>query len=773
MKSAKTVPRNTVREALVAALRSASEHNRSDVVAPETVLWTDRERRWEPVIPLLREEIPLLTLGPYGPETLTGPAIWLRCALAGTLPEIDLPGGTPVVYLPGVGRSDLRAVEDCPKPLQPLAELQYRGVIFSHPNGRDWTPAAFLAKGFGIEVVGGPKTQSALARALPALLERSLAELKEGSPLQAADLDELLVPDPGRELLVWLDDPGAYGKVRGPEALAAFADICNARYGFDPASDGELEAARRLTGGVGPWKQVWGRYAEAPRRYPNLPSLLDRVEPAAGMKLFEETSPYRPQDNRAEEDRLREALLALQTRNTPDARARIAGLEAHHGERRQWVWAELGQSPLAGALSHLASLAQATADPPVAGTAWEIAEGHVAGGWKVDAEAMSALASVHTGQDVAAVRAAVRSVYADWLEECARRFQQAVAAGPPPESVSLDPDGPQPGVCTLFTDGLRLDLAHRLSGILADHEAEAQIAWRFAALPGVTPTAKPVLTPLGPELHPGNGFGAEVNGSKVTAQSLRKMLGERGYQILATDEVGNPLSTPSGSSWTESGDLDALGHARGSGLAREAENSLKALAERVKALLDAGWREVRVVTDHGWLLLPGGLTKTELPEHLTEVRKGRCARLKPGASTDQQTIPWSLDAGVSVAVAPGASAYEAGKEYEHGGLSPQECVVPVLTVVSSAPASAASISEIRWVGMRCRVKVEGAPDGATVGLRTRAADPSTSVATARPLKDGTASLLVTDDSREFEAAISVVLDAEGRVLAQSPTVVGG
>ncbi len=75
--------------------------------------------------------------------------------------------------------------------------------------------------------------------------------------------------------------------------------------------------------------------------------------------------------------------------------------------------------------------------------------------------------------------------------------------------------------------------------------------------------------------------------------------------------------------------------------------------------------------------------------------------------------------------------------------------------------------------MRCRVKVEGAPDGATVGLRTRAADPSTSVATARPLKDGTASLLVTDDSREFEAAISVVLDAEGRVLAQSPTVVGG
>src|SRR4051794_16828971 len=125
--------RATVREELLGALRSASEHNRSDVVPPAAVLWTDRERRWEPVIPSLREELPLLTLGRYDPEALTGPAIWLRCVLVGTLPEVDLPEGTPVLYLPGVSRSDLRAVEDCPKHLQPLAELQYRGIIFSHP----------------------------------------------------------------------------------------------------------------------------------------------------------------------------------------------------------------------------------------------------------------------------------------------------------------------------------------------------------------------------------------------------------------------------------------------------------------------------------------------------------------------------------------------------------------------------------------------------------------------------------------------------------------
>ena len=262
-----------------------------------------------------------------------------------------------------------------------------------------------------------------------------------------------------------------------------------------------------------------------------------------------------------------------------------------------------------------------------------------------------------------------------------------------------------------------------------------------------------------------------MNGTKVTAQSLRKMLGGRGYQVLTGEEVGDC----SGSGWTELGDLDALGHARGSKMAREAGNSLRVLAERIRMLLDSGWREVRVVTDHGWLLLPGGLPKTDLPEHLTEVRKGRCARLKPGAHTEQQTVPWSLDAQVSVAVAPGISAYEAGKEYEHGGLSPQECVVPVLTVTAGrvTPSVAATIAEVRWTGLRCRVRVEGAPDGARVDLRSRAADPSTSIAAPKPLKDGAASIPVPDDSREFEAAIVVVLDPDGGVLSQAPTVVGG
>ena len=156
-----------------------------------------------------------------------------------------------MIYLPGMGRADLRAVEDCPRELQPLAELQYRGMVFSHPNGRDWTPAALLGNRLGIEIAGGQKTQNALARALPELLKRPVAELQRLSPLGAGDLDEILISDPERELLVWLDDPRAYAEARSPETRAAFAEVCNARYGFDPDSDGELEARQPSDRGRG------------------------------------------------------------------------------------------------------------------------------------------------------------------------------------------------------------------------------------------------------------------------------------------------------------------------------------------------------------------------------------------------------------------------------------------------------------------------------------------------------------------------------------------
>lgn len=155
-------------------------------------------------------------------------------------------------------------------------------------------------------------------------------------------------------------------------------------------------------------------------------------------------------------------------------------------------------------------------------------------------------------------------------------------------------------------------------------------------------------------------------------------LQEAGYQVLQGDALGDST----GRAWTEFGAIDRYGHDHGWKIAQHAVDELAGLAERIDALLRHGWQRVVVVTDHGWLLLPGGLPKAELPQHLTHKRKGRCAVLKEGAVTDQQTVPWHWDSNVRIAVASGIRCYEAGQEYEHGGLSPQECVTPRITVTA-------------------------------------------------------------------------------------------
>ena len=69
---------------LVKAIRDAAVHNPDVQAAPACILWPDGDRQWEPVVPRLQIEMPeLLQLGDYTPEKRIGPAIWLRCAIAG------------------------------------------------------------------------------------------------------------------------------------------------------------------------------------------------------------------------------------------------------------------------------------------------------------------------------------------------------------------------------------------------------------------------------------------------------------------------------------------------------------------------------------------------------------------------------------------------------------------------------------------------------------------------------------------------------------------
>ena len=771
----------TFLDAIVQALRSATANNSNDTVAPLALFWTDETREWEAVIPRLREKVPVLTLGPYDLSTLTGPAIWIRCMLARKLAEANWGQEvTPIVYLPGYSRASLRVVEECPEAFKPLAGLQYLSVYWSQKNGRDWTLPAFLqsqAGGLGINVASDFQTAAALRRAAAALLDQRLEHLKAHAPLQADFFNELLTPDLARQVLLWMNAPDEQKAKLSREQWGAFCAQCRRELGLDPERDGELTAARRLGEQTGRWAQIWSRFAEAPANYPALPDLLRRAKPKSQPReenlLISEVyfNGAWPQDNESQEADLRAALLRVAKLAPQDAARELARLEETHSYRREWVWAKLDAAPLAFALEHLMNVAQAVATPPGKTTTVDMATWYAEKGWKADLAALQALAAVRTNDDKEAVAAALAAIYVPWLRDLSQRFQTAWEEDTP--QLTKGNEEPQRGGVFLFVDGLRMDVAHALKDKFQDEGFSCELTFRLAPLPSVTETAKPAAAPVaaslysGPELAPATKTGAQAN-----AEVLRKLLEEAGYAVLRPDEVGDP----EGAAWTECGRLDEIGHMEGWRLAARADEELQGILRRVRDLLDAGWQQVRIVTDHGWLLVLGGLPVHRLPEPATEIRKGRAARLKPGATVDCMTVPWFWDSSIRIAVAPGISCFIAGKEYEHGGISPQEVVVPALSVRTAAVASAVYFEHCKWAGLRCKVRLGGAVQGLVADIRTKAADPSSSLTEApKPVeKDGSVSLLCPDDGAEGRAAVVVVFapDRPNRVLAQQPTVIG-
>lgn len=772
-----------VLDALLKTLERAAVFNANVQVRPAAILWPDQAEQWRPLIPVLRELLPqLLTLGDYDVESRTGPATWLKCMLARTLPDATWAAGVvPIFYLPGVGRLDLRAIETCPKPLQPLAELQYRGVVWTQENGRDWTVLAFLktnnGSGLGLDVAQDAKTQAAIARALVPLADTPVIDL-QGRRLDAADFDRLLSADPVRDILRWLDNPELKRQQWSTDVWEAFRSICRSDYDFDPETDGDIVGGEKLGRRIDKWEAVWARFAESPRLYSNLPSLLRKAEPSNQQSLFEDRSTW-PGANEDDEVRLRASLGELEGTASHDAIRSLKELDAKHGPRRDWVWAGLGMSPLARALGHLAVLADITSEAVGGLSAKDMGALYQARAWRADAAVWRALACVERIEDVAVTTAAIRAVYLPWIEVTAERLQNFVERDgfPVRGEAAWNPITPVEGECLLFADGLRFDVGQALREALEAQGMLVSVSAIWQGLPSVTATCKAAASPIADLVIGKEGDGdflpsVAETGEPLTANRFRKLIEGIGIQLIGGEETGDPKAK----GWCEYGDLDHAGHQEGARLARRIGEQVRALRERVTALLDAGWKQVRVVTDHGWLLMPGGLPKTDLPAYLAETRWGRCAILKHSAAPTPLVVPWRWSADISVALPPGVSSYKANTEYTHGGLSLQECLTPQLVVTRTSERTAeVSIREISWMRRRCRVEVTGAAFGMSVDLRTKAALAASTLAQGgKPLDgDGKASLVVQDDSAEGMAALVVVINADGAVVSKATTTVGG
>jgi hypothetical protein len=144
-----------VLDSLVAALEKAGEYNAQDQTPPAVILWTDKERQWEPLAPRLREALPqFLTLGPYAPGERTGPAIWIKCMQR-------LPAGVGI-------RTALRSAcaSDADRRL-PLAGLRVGAAPATSPTGFVVSSAERPARLISAQTTSSHRSRPPPVRAIP------------------------------------------------------------------------------------------------------------------------------------------------------------------------------------------------------------------------------------------------------------------------------------------------------------------------------------------------------------------------------------------------------------------------------------------------------------------------------------------------------------------------------------------------------------------------------------------------------------------------------
>jgi hypothetical protein len=764
-------------EAVAHSLKRAAAFNPDDVTRPAAVLWTDPKQQWLPIIPDLRNIVPvLITLGDYNPSKLTGPSIWVRAAIEGRLEDVNIKKeDVPVIYLPGISRQTLRAAYECPANLQPLIELQYRGVSWIQKNGRDWSVEAFMMSsdgGLALDLATDEATKYALGSAISEVAVTPLSKLR-GKRLEASDFNALLTSDFIKDVLSWLNNPNEIKDEWPKPNQKAFRSQMKSELAVDPESDGALAAAEKLGSKVGDWQRVWDRFTEAPGLYPGIIDLLYKAAPAQ-LDAFADESSW-PGRNATLEDQLREDLKQVSALPENELRTELQKLEDKHGCRREWVWAKLGQAPLSISLLHLMTLMERTKKPLAGQDVQELADDYETSGWMADWAVVQALRVAGSSGDRQAVTAVIQAVYTPWIDESARRLQALLDdAVQLPQSATVDVGD---GGVILFSDGLRFDVSQRLHELLEEQGFNVSLTGRWTALPTVTATGKPAVSPIA-GLIKGNCLGekfapdVEETGKEVTTARFRKLLLNAGFQYLGVSDTGDP----SGKAWTEHSDLDSMGHKLQVKLVDRVEEELRFLRDRVAQLFEAGWKEVRIVTDHGWLLAPGGLPKKELPHFLAKSRWARCASIKDDSKVDVPIVQWFWNNSQWAAVGPGVHCFSKGNVYAHGGVSMQECRIPDLRVTPGEvkELATAAITGVKWLGFRCQVTVENPPTGGMVEIRLKTEDAGSSLTEPKAItEDNTVKLLVADDEYEGSPAVIVILDGAGHVIAKTATMIGG
>jgi hypothetical protein len=438
----------------------------------------------------------------------------------------------------------------------------------------------------------------------------------------------------------------------------------------------------------------------------------------------------------------------------------------------------LGESPLALSLEHLAKIAGLSGKGLNAGKLDDLENLYAEYGWEIDCSMLKSLKTIETARDFNAVSTAINSIYYLWLEDSARYLQKIIKDDMSGYRASKKETDYQDRDCILFVDGLRFDLAVLLGNSIEKNGYSVLKEPTWAALPTVTATGKAAVTPVFDKIQGLDGkadFEPSVitTGQRADTSRLRSLMLESGWTVLQTGDNGNGT----GKAWCEFGDIDKEGHERGWKIAKFLNEKLTEIKDKTMSLFEAGWKRVIIVTDHGWLLLPGGLPKTDLHKSLTENKWGRCASVKPGVDV-KDLYSWYWNSSQFFTLAEGISSYISGKEYTHGGISLQECLNLRLIVTKTSVKQekhTLEVVNVNWKGLRCVVLTEGESNGFFLDIREHAGNAASSfVEKINPFRDdGTASVVVSDDSLEGKKATIVIIDGNGTLINQRDTTISG
>lgn len=767
----------SIYDKVLAALQQAEKHNSSLMTRPEVILWPDPENIWSQVMPVLQETRDnLFIYGSYEPQKNQGPSIWIKCMLAKSVPEATWSSKSiPTIYLPGISKNELKNVEEIGFQLQPLIEYQYTGTMFLQENGKEWTAMAFIENqnnGLGIRINKDTATKEALKKALPTIFQDK--DIFKGKYFINADfLNSQLFPDIVQSILTWICLGDAFLDTFDSAKKDVFVNICKAQYDFVPNYKNIKAIAEKLGTQKNGWKSVWQLYANAPAKYPQIEDLLRLAKPDdLGTGMFAVTEESWPQVNEQKEEDLRNQLAKIATLDLKNAASALNNLEQEHKNRRNWIWFELGKAPLLKALIHLSEMAAGATAPFPASSVNEIRAYYISEGYKIDGAMRNAFAAVKTDKDKTLIKQLIQHIYKPWLENINLKFQALIAVD---STIFTNQQAvPEQDDFVLFVDAFRYELAVEFMAMLSGLNYTVTLENSWSAIPSLTPTAKPNVSPIAAMVATEslfNEFRPQLKtGKDLQTNEFRKALKDQNFRLISNVKDISPDIR----CWKEIGDIDTKGHTEQADMVKSIPTLFEQIQESLDLAFEKGVKKIKIVTDHGWLLLPGGLPKTAINAGLTETRWGRCALIKDGVSTDFLHLPWRWNPAIFIAYAPGISFFRINEEYAHGGISIQECLTPTIYIENTgATVSNAKIMEVKWVNLKCTVVTENADNGYYIDIRSKYSDENTSVLENKnkPIRDNKVFVMATDDS-EAQAATVVLLNENGRIIDKKVTTVG-